>query len=92
MSQQAMSSGALTYGCPSSSPSISSLRAESCVGSAPIRAGASLAMPTRAPSGKAGRYAEPRGQNSPYPTMPESVSTETTVESKTATDLPPEKL
>ena len=87
-----MSIADLTYGWPRIALSIRSLSTPSASGSAPISCGASSAMPARAPRAYAGRYAGPSGQTSPQPVMPASVSTATTVESKTDTALPPDHL
>ena len=71
--------------------SIRALSTPSAHGSRPMRCGASSAMPARAPDAYAGRYAGPSGQISPQPVRPSSVSTATTVESKTDTLLPPDQ-
>ena len=48
-------------------------------------------MPVRQPAAYAGRYTGPSGHTSPQPEMPASVTTSTTVESNTVTDLPPDQ-
>ena len=47
-------------------------------------------QPARAPSANAGSYVEPSGAISPQPTIPPSVCTATTVESKPAEVRPPD--
>src|SRR5262245_33744262 len=92
ISQHAMSIADFTYGWPRIAASIRAFSTPNAVGSTPKRLGASSAIPARAPAAYAGRYAGPSGHTSPQPVTPASVSTATTVESNTETELPPDHL